>query len=487
MPRKKDTAQKLLFDGLVQRSSASVAGLASDDEEVTNQEQQVTSTDCLSPVGESVEPTKPAAAVTRARSTSEEVESDAIGEDTMIKIIASRQRFPPNVTSHETLLAETAIENVGHYPRQQQRAESSVMSDEDRAIKIINSRQQQQQQQQTSSVLLETAMDSVERKAPQGGDGESKDEDDDEVIKIRSRRSQQPNPPIGNVPHATSATAQLASAPSLPTQAGTENYPERLPSVKQRSRNTAETVPGPGAVASRDISQTLLDDDTTRLDSSKSVSLSGSTGNTRQIIAAELVSSEIDASARRRIVAEARQQFLQEVTPAQVVEFVHGREGREFSNEIDEDDDDEGGGGRVNWSRRIMVAAPVVLVAIVVLVVFLSMLRRPTQFSAIEPGQLSSTAELYEAVDAYMVAISTTSNPGASTVAQRYGWPIGAWDVSRITNFTKCFDLNRDRTKLEYQYADDELTQNFFDADLSDWDVSSAETMHGMVRSRASL
>lgn len=71
--------------------------------------------------------------------------------------------------------------------------------------------------------------------------------------------------------------------------------------------------------------------------------------------------------------------------------------------------------------------------------------------------QFRRTIELYEAVDEYMIDKSPFS-----LTSQKYGHPIGAWDVSLITNFESLFDSERNPLAAR------------FNEDLNSWDVSSA-------------
>jgi surface protein len=82
----------------------------------------------------------------------------------------------------------------------------------------------------------------------------------------------------------------------------------------------------------------------------------------------------------------------------------------------------------------------------------------------------STTAELMSAVDAYLLDSSSTSD-----VAVMYGYPIGNWDVSGIVNFDQLFSGKRNPNML------------VFNADLSNWDVSSATTMRAMFESTVSF
>ncbi|GAX21884.1 hypothetical protein FisN_30Hh085 [Fistulifera solaris] len=80
-----------------------------------------------------------------------------------------------------------------------------------------------------------------------------------------------------------------------------------------------------------------------------------------------------------------------------------------------------------------------------------------TQKTSFHP--FSSTEELQAAVDEYLVR----GHP-SHTVSQVYGWPIGTWNVSAVTNFTAIFSVDRNPNARS------------FNADLSSWDVSHATT-----------
>jgi hypothetical protein len=77
----------------------------------------------------------------------------------------------------------------------------------------------------------------------------------------------------------------------------------------------------------------------------------------------------------------------------------------------------------------------------------------------------STTIELYQAVDAYQEAAILYSVQD-SDVARRYGYPMGTWNVSRLTNFSSVFDGTRNPNLVDT-----------FDEDLSGWDVSRATDM----------
>jgi surface protein len=88
------------------------------------------------------------------------------------------------------------------------------------------------------------------------------------------------------------------------------------------------------------------------------------------------------------------------------------------------------------------------------------------------------TEQLYDAVDAYLMGMQEDeSNIGTNTpldqsnVSLTYGYPIGIWDVSRLTNFSRVFDPGRSPTSVR---------AGTFNQDLSDWDVSNAVTMERM-------
>jgi hypothetical protein len=128
----------------------------------------------------------------------------------------------------------------------------------------------------------------------------------------------------------------------------------------------------------------------------------------------------------------------------------------------------------VTCSKRRLVVTTVVLVCIVVGVVLLGSLlgTRPNRHSdnpspaartdppnqdheSSRPLSFTSTLELYNAVDAYLNATTAASDDAdvaASVVARTYGHPIGTWDVSRLTDFSRVFDPDR------YQPLDDMLS-----------------------------
>jgi Mycoplasma protein of unknown function, DUF285 len=72
--------------------------------------------------------------------------------------------------------------------------------------------------------------------------------------------------------------------------------------------------------------------------------------------------------------------------------------------------------------------------------------------------------DLLLAVDEYL----NSSGSAQSEVALRHGYPIGTWDVSRVTNFSAIFSADRN------------TLATYFEDDLSGWDTSSAVAMDRM-------
>lgn len=79
----------------------------------------------------------------------------------------------------------------------------------------------------------------------------------------------------------------------------------------------------------------------------------------------------------------------------------------------------------------------------------------------------TSTEELYIAVDDYLThgGLNTTGS------AMMYGYPIGSWDVSRLTNFSAVFDPKRNSA-----FDDFDIEIRYMNYDISNWDVSNAGT-----------
>jgi hypothetical protein len=81
-----------------------------------------------------------------------------------------------------------------------------------------------------------------------------------------------------------------------------------------------------------------------------------------------------------------------------------------------------------------------------------------------------SIDELRRAVDAYML-----DDTDSSYVAFQYGYPIGVWDVSQLTDFSQIFDATQNTNIL------------YFNADLSGWNVSNAVNMYAMFQQTVSF
>jgi surface protein len=132
-------------------------------------------------------------------------------------------------------------------------------------------------------------------------------------------------------------------------------------------------------------------------------------------------------------------------------------------------------------SILLALAGTVVLVVVVVATGwFLGDSRQPTGPSVAPlPLVIATTLELYEAVDAYLQ--SSSNGNGASSLRA----PIGSWDVSRVTNFSRVFDPDR-TLDLRTFFNDESGSGGFnapfslFDGDISAWDVSSGTTFYGM-------
>jgi surface protein len=86
--------------------------------------------------------------------------------------------------------------------------------------------------------------------------------------------------------------------------------------------------------------------------------------------------------------------------------------------------------------------------------------------------------ELYDAVDAYLAQIGTTDAMDTSDVAVRYGYPIGQWDISRLTHLDRVFDPMR-RQALAYDRLAPQPPSTF-NEDLSGWDTTNVISMAGI-------
>ena len=85
--------------------------------------------------------------------------------------------------------------------------------------------------------------------------------------------------------------------------------------------------------------------------------------------------------------------------------------------------------------------------------------------------------QLKEAVDTYM-----KDHSKHSPIAEKYGWPIGEWCTSLITDFSGIFHNGDLATGLINH--EDPLSIKFahFDESLANWDVSNAVNMASMFR-----
>jgi Mycoplasma protein of unknown function, DUF285 len=89
----------------------------------------------------------------------------------------------------------------------------------------------------------------------------------------------------------------------------------------------------------------------------------------------------------------------------------------------------------------------------------------------------STTAQLYDAVDAYEASVKANGTADNSEVVEMYGFPMGSWDVSRLSDFSRVF--HRDRTETLDPTAPI-IGIVTLDEDLRDWNVSNAVNMRGM-------
>jgi surface protein len=139
------------------------------------------------------------------------------------------------------------------------------------------------------------------------------------------------------------------------------------------------------------------------------------------------------------------------------------------------------------WYGGVAVCAVLVIVLIAIVRRATARLRQSSPPSELQPtttapmvySLFTTTEQLYDAVDAYMLAMEedlrnnrADATPLAqSNVSLTYSYPIGTWDVSRLTNFSRVFDPDRSATSVR---------ASTFNQDLSGWDVSSAVTMERM-------
>jgi hypothetical protein len=93
------------------------------------------------------------------------------------------------------------------------------------------------------------------------------------------------------------------------------------------------------------------------------------------------------------------------------------------------------------------------------------------------PRCFTTRDQLKEAVDEYM-----KDHSKHSPIAERYGWPIGEWCTSLVTDFSGIFHNGDLSTGLINH--EDPLSIKFahFDESLANWDVSNAVNMASMFR-----
>ena len=94
--------------------------------------------------------------------------------------------------------------------------------------------------------------------------------------------------------------------------------------------------------------------------------------------------------------------------------------------------------------------------------------------------------ELREAVNEYITQ-DCTNNPGCAA-GQAYGWPIGTWCVSQVTDMSWLFSdkttFNEDLSGWDVSSVTNMwvmFSYSGFNQDISDWDVSSVTDMTRML------
>lgn len=213
------------------------------------------------------------------------------------------------------------------------------------------------------------------------------------------------------------------------------------------------------------------------------------------MLTAQLVSDSIEECERQRIIEETMQNMTDQAVSAEVVS-------------IDDDDNDDDDESQVAASKHRIILrnsafALILLLTLVAAISTLVMVRptsvppqaqadatdnnasSPTAASTAPPtsyaeggSAFKTTEQLYKAVDAYLASLAESdAAPESSSVALRYGFPIGMWNVSLITNFTRVFDPVRSNAFDENRKQEFKST---FNEDLSGWDVSNAVTMFAM-------
>lgn len=98
-------------------------------------------------------------------------------------------------------------------------------------------------------------------------------------------------------------------------------------------------------------------------------------------------------------------------------------------------------------------------------------------------ASFESAKELYAAVSAFYEDPSSASN-----VSQKYGWPIGAWCVSQVGDFSHILDPERDEYGLEVNLSEEALLVAYnFHKDIGDWDLSESADMTHILDSVQNL
>jgi Mycoplasma protein of unknown function, DUF285 len=126
-----------------------------------------------------------------------------------------------------------------------------------------------------------------------------------------------------------------------------------------------------------------------------------------------------------------------------------------------------------------VVASAAVIISVTLTTVTSRPIPTPTPTFSPAPSLFASgnsafrtREELVRAIEEYMEALYKGSAED-SAVAQRYGYPIGAWDVSGVKDFTKVFDFSRhnDVTVAEpFDFnAQNPVFRSFYE-DLAGWD-----------------
>lgn len=226
---------------------------------------------------------------------------------------------------------------------------------------------------------------------------------------------------------------------------------------------------------------------------------------------AQIVSAAMDEQARQRIIAETRQSMimLSHATAVPASDFgtapLAGGASSGSSSKNNSSRSSDAYNNNGSKQRRALYCAALLLILIMAIVgsvlgVVLtsqslsSPLPPPTFPTSAPTGYwegstraFRSTEQLYKAVDDYILAATaaaannaSSSSPETSEVALRFGYPIGTWNVSLITDFSRLFDPERN-LDLETRLSRSKFgPEHSFNEDLSGWDVSNAINMSGM-------